>query len=132
MSEESVILVDIPDGETTDVAFLEGLGHSVVVCHGPEDKTLCPLLAGEGCRMAEGAHGVVFLLDLDRPQHRAILKQYKDILRDDIPLRVKVTPEQASQYSSLLWGIHTWTDLPGTGDLDGFAAEVETADEFRG
>jgi hypothetical protein len=130
MSKESLILVDIPDGQTTDIAFLEGLGHTVVVCHGPEPKTLCPILSGAGCPMAEDAHGIVFLLDLDRPQHRAILDRYKAVLRDDVPIRVKVTSDQAVKYAPLLAGIHVWTHDPGTGDLDGFAAEVEAADLF--
>lgn len=130
MPETSVILVDIPDGETADVAFLEAIGHSVIVCHGPEPKTLCPILSGAGCPKAEGAHGVVFLLDLDRPQHRAILNQYKSILRDDVPIRVKVSWEQSVRYADLLAGIQVWTHHPGTGDLDGFAAEVEAADQF--
>lgn len=131
MPEPSLILVDIPEGETTDVAFLEGLGHSVVMCHGPESGTLCPILAGAGCPKAEGAHGVVFLLNLDRPQHRAILRTYKEVLRDDVPIRVRVTPEQAHRYADTLKGVQVWTDTPATGDLDGFAAEVEAADQFR-
>lgn len=128
MSEPSLILVDIPDGQQVDTGFLEGLGHTVAVCHGPKPKQLCPILSGHGCEVAEGAHGVVFLLDLDRPQHRAILRQYKDILRDDVPIRVKVSPEQAKEYADLLQGIHTWTENPAAGDLDGFAAEVEATE----
>lgn len=131
MPEESVILVDIPGGETTDVAFLENLGHTVIVCHGPKPQTLCPILSGAGCPLAESAHGVVFLLDLDRPQHRAILQKYKQVLRDDVPIRVRVTFEQAEQYRDLLKGIQVWSDMPATGDLDGFSAEVEAADQFR-
>ena len=131
MSEPSMILVDIPGGETTDTAFLEGLGHTVMICHGPEPQTLCPILSGAGCSLAESAHGIVFLLNLDRPQHRAILKKYKEVLRDDIPLRVRVSREQAIEYGDLLKGIQVWTDTPGTGDLDGFAAEVQAADLFR-
>lgn len=130
MSDESLILVDIPGGESTDIAFLEGLGHSVAVCHGPEPKALCPILSGQGCPMAENAHGVVFLLDLDRPQHRAILKRYQEILRDDVPIRVQVSAEQARRYAPLLKGIHTWSHVPVAGDLDGFAAEVESAEQF--
>ena len=37
---------------------------------GPITARLCPLLAGKGCRDFEDAHGVMFELDLDRPQHR--------------------------------------------------------------
>ncbi|HIE21578.1 MAG TPA: hypothetical protein EYP73_03125, partial [Acidimicrobiia bacterium] len=85
MSEPSVVLVDIPAGEAVDVAFLENLGHPVVICHGPAEGTLCPILSGEGCPKAEQAHGIVFLLDLERPQHRAILKRYKEALPEDVP-----------------------------------------------
>lgn len=129
MSEPSLVLVDIPDGQQVDTGFLEGLGHTVAVCHGPRPKQLCPILSGQGCEMAEVAHGIVFLLDMDRPQHRAILKRYKEILRDDVPIRVKVTAEQAREYSELLKGIQTWTENPAAGDLDGFAAEVEAAEQ---
>ena len=59
----------------------------------------------------------------------AILKQYKDILRDDVPVGVKVSIEQARKYPDLLKGIHVWTGIPVAGDLDGFAAEVEAAEQ---
>ena len=128
MSSESLLLVDIPEGETTDLEFLAGLGHSVVVCHGPEHGHLCPILSGAGCPLAEDAHGILFFLDLDRPQHRAILKEYKEGLRGDVPIRVRATPEQVTQYAGLLAGLPVWSDTDG--DLDGFAAEVEAADDF--
>ena len=131
MPERSVILVDIPEGKSTDVGFLAGLGHTVVVCHGPPFGTLCPILSKDGfCPMAEAAHGVVFRLDLDRAQHRAILQRYKAVLKEDVPIRVATTPEQAYRYASLLAGVQVWMHQPGTGDLDGFAAEVEAADRF--
>jgi hypothetical protein len=130
MAEPSVILVDLPEGQTVDAGFLEGLGHSVAICHGPAHGTLCPILAGDGCPVAESAHGVLFHLDLDRPQHRAILERYKAVLRDDVPIRVKTTASQARKYASLLAGVHVWLHEPGTGELDGFAAEVEAADRL--
>lgn len=131
MSVEGMILVDIPTGETTDTEFLEALGHPVVVCHGPDPKVLCPILSGDGCPLAENAHGIVFLLDLERPQHRAILRKYKEVLPDDVPIVVRVDLEQAQRYRELLKGIQVWTETPAIGDLDGFAAEVEAADQFR-
>lgn len=131
MSERGMILVDIPGGETTDTAFLEGLGHPVEICHGPDPKTLCPILSGAGCPLAKDAHGVVFLLDLDRPQHRAILRKYKEVLPEDVPIRVRVTKDQAQKHNELLRGLQLWTETPALGDLDGFAAEVEAADDFR-
>ena len=127
----SLILVDMPEGEPLEAGFLEDLGHPVSVCHGPAHATLCPILSGKGCTMVEGAHGIVFELDLDRPQHRAILKRYKELVRDDVPIRVVVTPDQSIKHAELLKGVRVWTHRPGIGDLDGFAAEVEAADRFR-
>lgn len=131
MSESSVILVDLPEGRSLDLGFLEGLGHPVVVCHGPATGTLCPILMGDGCPKAETAHGIVFGLDLDRPQHRAILRRYKATLSEDVPIRVLATPVQAQRFHELLADLNVWTDGPGLADLDGLAAEVDTADRSR-
>jgi hypothetical protein len=128
-SNSGYILFDVPDGvEPADKTFLEQLGHPVLVCHGPAPKQLCPILKGEGCPLAEGAHGIVFELDLDRPQHRAILAEYKKTLRSDVPIRVAVRPGQQAQYRELLSGLKVWSHEPVAGDLDGFVAEVEAAD----
>ena len=128
MSEPSVILVDLPEGGTFDVSFLEALDHPVEICHGPEVGSLCPILAGEECPKADRAHGVVFELDLDRSQHRAILEKYQERLREDVPIVVVTTPEQATRYAGVLGGVQVWYHTPGIADLDGFAAEVEAAD----
>jgi hypothetical protein len=123
------ILFDVPGGaDPIDRAFLEQLGHRVMVCPGPKPGTLCPILAGDHCALAENAHGIVFELDLDRPQHRAILAKYKEALRADVPIRVVVRPGQAQQYQELLRGLKVLTHVPVAGDLDGLAAEVEAAD----
>ncbi len=122
------ILFDIPDGVDPDgQEFLEQLGHPVKVCHGPKHGQLCPILSGTGCPLAEGAEGIVFELDLDRPQHRAILRTYKDYLRSDLPIGVSVRPGQETAHSELLKGLTVWTHTPVAGDLDGLVAEVETA-----
>lgn len=121
------ILFDLPEGiEPTDRAFLEGLGHEVKLCHGPPQGSICPILTDKGCPLAEGAHGIVFELDLDRAQHRAILKKYKSSLRSDVPIRVVVGPRQTERYHGLLAGLHSWTWTPVAGDLDALAAEVES------
>jgi len=132
MSESgSYVLFDIPMGDTpVDSEFLVGLGHPVEVCHGPGGEHECPLVAGEGCPLAENAHGIVFELDLARPEHRAILLKYKSSLRDDMPLRVVVRPGQEEEYAFLLRGLKVWTHTPVAGDLDAIAAEVEAADKF--
>lgn len=127
---DDYILFDLPAGlEPADRAFLEGLGHSVEVCHGPPGGTVCPILTDEGCPLAQGAHGIVFELDLDRPEHRAILRKYKSSLRDDLPLRVAIRPGQAQRYDELLSGLRTWEWTPVAGDLDALAAEVEASRE---
>ena len=127
MSEQSLVLIDMPDGESTDVAFLEHLGHSVMVCHGPAWQSLCPILSGEGCPMVDQTHGVLFMLDLDRPQHRAILRRYQEVLREDVPIRVRATPDQAQEYADLLRGVRVFEEAV---DLDGFAVEVEASEDL--
>lgn len=125
-----VVLLDVSPGtgEAFEAAFLEKVGHPVLVCHGPHEGTLCPLLAGKGCADFEAAHGIVFELDLDRPQHRAIVHRYRELGREGMPIRVVVTPEQAQRYRDLLADVEVWTHEPTVADLDGFAAEVEAAD----
>ncbi len=126
IAEFGSVLIDAPDG--TDLRGLEAFGHPVVVCHGPALATLCPILGGEGCPKAEGAHGIVFALDLDRPQHRAILRTYQETLREDVPIAVSVTPAQSQQHTDLLAGLRVWTHAPSVGDLDALISEVEASD----
>ena len=125
---DSPILFDLPEGIPSGADFLERLGHEVLVCHGPPAKTLCPILKGEDCPIVESAHGIVFQLDLDRPQHRAILARYKDVIRDDVPIWVVARPDQAIRHSQLLAGLKILSHSPVAGELDGLAAEVEAAD----
>jgi hypothetical protein len=129
---EGVVLVDVSPGDTEvfDAEFLERAGHPVLVCHGPEVATLCPLLGGTGCPKYESAHGIVFELDLDRPQHRAIVERYRALGRPDLPIRVVVRADQAERHAELLANVEVWTHEPNVADLDGFACEVEAADYF--
>jgi hypothetical protein len=125
-----VVLLDVSpgSGEEFERSFLEKVGHPAMVCHGPHEGQLCPLLAGKGCAKFEAAHGIVFELDLDKPQHRAIVKRYQKLGQEGMPIRVVATPEQAERYRDALAGVEVWTHLPTAADLDGFAAEVEAAD----
>lgn len=128
---DGYILFDIPWGqEPVDRRFLEQLGHPVRVCHGPPPGRLCPILKEGHCPLAEDAHGIVFEFDLDRPQHRAILDRYKNVLRDDIPIHVVVRPGQESEHAGLLKSLKVWTHAPVAGDLDAFAAEVEATERI--
>jgi len=130
MDSESVILDVTPSDGDFDKDFLEKLGHPVLVCHGPEMGHVCPILKG-GCEMVNSAHGVVFQLDLDRPQHRAILKRYQEVVADDVPLVVVVREGQKAMYEGLLDRVYVWEGEPTAAELDGFAAEVEAADWSR-
>ena len=124
-----VVLLDVmADEGQFDRSILERLGHPVTVCNGPEANTLCPLLGGEGCEKFEQAHGIVFELDLDRPQHRAIVERYRSLGRDGLTIRVVVDPEQQRRYADLLSQVQTWDHAPSAADLDGFAAQVEADD----
>lgn len=128
---EGPILVDIAGGDDGfEAKFLEKIGHPVMVCHGPGEASLCPLLAGDGCEKFEQAHGIVFQLDLDRPQHRAIVERYRQLAGDELPIKVVVEPGQEERYRDLLADLEVWTRRPTAGDLDGFAAEVEAVDRF--
>ncbi len=124
----SYVLFDVPSGsEPVDSEFLVRLGHPIEVCHGAGEGA-CPLVEGKGCPLAENAHGIVFELDLARPEHREILEKYKSDLDPDTPIRVAVKPGQEHEYAPLLHGIRVWTHEPVAGDLDALAAEVEAAD----
>lgn len=131
MSDNGVVLLDVAAGAGEfDRSILERLGHPVTVCNGPEVKTLCPLLGGQGCEKFEQAHGIVFALDLEDPQHRAIVRRYRQLGREDMPIRVVVKPGQREQYRELLDQVEVWTHDPTVADLDGFACEVEAADRY--
>ena len=126
------ILIDVTafsDAEI-DADFLERLGHPVRMCHGPPHGQLCPILSGEGCTLVDESHGIIFELDLDRPQHRAILKRYREVVAEDVPIRAVVKPGQEVEYADALVGIEVWTHSPSAGELDGFAAEVEAYDRI--
>lgn len=131
-SDHGLILIDIAPGEAAnfDRSFLERNGHRVVICHGPDHGSLCPLLAGIGCELVTDAHGIVFVLDLDRPQHRAILARYRDVVRPEVPIRAVVHPGQRDRYASVLENVEVWEHEPTAADLDGFAAEVEAAERL--
>jgi hypothetical protein len=125
------VLLDAPSPTdvTFDVAFLERNDHPVIVCRGPAVGQLCPLLAEDRCAKYDAAHGVVFELDLDRPQHQAILQRYR-ARNPDIPIRVVVPSDQAGRFPDLLADVQVWEREPTVADLDGFAAEIEAADRY--
>jgi hypothetical protein len=128
---QGMVLLDVLDDDEQrfDVSFLEGIDHPVTVCHGPAPGTVCPLIADGTCEKYERAHGIVFELDLDDAQHRAIVAKYRK-LNPEIPIRVVVDTDQLERYPHLLSGVDAWLGLPSVADLDGFAAAVEAVDRY--
>ena len=127
-----VVLLDVPaGGGKFDRSILERLGHPVIVCNGPEAAEVCPLLGGQGCEMFDRAHGIVFALDLDDEQHRAIVQRYRELAPEDLPIRVVLKAGQADRYRELVDQVEVWTHDPSVADLDGFACEVEATDRFN-
>lgn len=116
------------DHEGFERHLLEGMGHRVEVCHGPDDHVDCPIIEHGTCDRVAQAHGVVFKLDLDRELHRAILARYRETLDPDTPVAVAVQPGQETEYAELLEGFYLWNHSPNAADLDGFAARVEAVD----
>lgn len=124
--QASRILVDSPDGQAVfDRDILERMGHGILACHGPNSGTICPILESGHCDLVDNAHGVIFQLDLDEPQHREILERYVEELEPGIPMRVKVRAGQDQRYSDLLDGMEVWTEEPSVTDLDAFSSRVE-------
>jgi hypothetical protein len=119
------------DHERFERHLLEGMGHPVMVCHGPESDHDCPLLEDGSCELVTKAHGIVFKLDLERGLHREILAAYRATIPDDMPLAVSVQAGQEETYADLLDGFYVWSHSPTTAELDGFAALVEAADDTR-
>jgi len=129
-TDGGMILIDVVAGDSAkfDQRFLERNGHPVVMCHGPAHDATCPILTSAGCEAVTNAHGIVFSLDLDRPQHRDILARYFEVVRPEVPIRVVVQPGQRERYAELLDRAEVWEHEPTAADLDGLAAQVEAAD----
>ena len=126
--QESVILVDMPDGvPRVDVEALRNMGHLVRTCRGPRHGEACPILATGGeCSLVAEVHGIVFGLDLKRPSHRAILSKYKDAVEPGLPIRVLVESIEPGEYLDLVDGVEIWLHDPTAGELDGFSARVDS------
>lgn len=104
MERPGIVLLDVSPGgeEAFDASFLERTEHPVLVCHGPAATGPCPLLHGDGCALFEQAHGIVFKLDLDRPEHRAIVRRYRMLAGPDLPIRVIADAGQVVRHAKLL------------------------------
>jgi hypothetical protein len=95
-----------------------------VRCGGPHTPGACPLLEGEACGKIVKADGILFQLNLERPDHRQILKIYSETL--DIPVRAVVSEADRDRYRDLLAEVEVVTPPMGPAALDAFASEVES------
>ena len=129
METLDTVLVDCVSDHSQEAAQLERRGHHIVYCAGPPQATLCPILRNGFCEKLAAASGVIFDLDLDRAQHRAILARYQQVLGPEIPIRIMVTPRQAFRYAELLAPNQTWIGPPTGTEIDDFAAVLETIDD---
>jgi hypothetical protein len=134
MEDKTRVLLDVLPGAPSefDESFLARNGLAVTVCAGPDDSHPCPLVEGHGCRQFEEAAGVLFALDLDDPEHRAVIERYQELAREGTPIRVIVSEEQAEQYRDVLEGVELWTHEPTAAELDGFAARIEAWNRATG
>ena len=91
------------------------VGCPVALCRGPAPDQTCAGVTGGGCGEFDwnDEEAVVFGLDLDRPQHRAILLHHRRLGQDLHP-RAVVTPEQAVRHASLLRDVRVWFDMGST------------------
>lgn len=126
---EVILIVGTSPETDIERIFFERGEHDVKVCPGPERKHLCPLLETGHCPLFESADGVVYHLDLDRAQHRAILHHYRE-MAPALPIRAIVREQDTAEYPELLADIELWSHEPTVSDLDGFAAEVESAKHY--
>ena len=124
---KSVILDVNPDPDALhwEEDWLERQDVDVVRCGGPHAPGDCPLLEGKACGKIAKADGILFQLNLERPDHRQILKTYSEML--DIPIRAVVSEADRDQYRDLLTEVEVVTPPMGPAGLDAFAAEVESS-----
>lgn len=93
----------------------------VVTCSGPHEVE-CPLLQGKPCGKIAKVDGILFQLNLQRADHREILRTYAENL--DIPIRAVVSEGDKEEFADLLADVEVVTPPVGPSSLDGFAAEV--------
>jgi hypothetical protein len=121
------VVLDVnPNPESLDweQEWLTRTGLPVIRCCGPEVQGGCPILDNGRCRKSHEADGVIFQLDLDRPEHRRILRKY--IRQLYVPIRVVATPEQEKRWAHLLQFVEIFNPPIGPAKLDAFAAEISS------
>jgi hypothetical protein len=113
-----------PDALGWEQEWLTRAGLPVIPCCGPEVEGGCPILNNGRCNKIYDADGVIFQLDLDRPEHRLILRKY--IRQLYVPIRVVVTKEQQKRWAHLLQFVEVFNPPVGPTTLGAFAAEMSS------
>lgn len=110
-----------PDFDALDEEskFFADRGIRAARCLGPDTSAACPLLAGEACPKAAGVDLILFQLDLSSPDHRKILRAY----RDDHPAKViaVVSAQEQLWWGSELEGVELIVGPPRISDLGALA-----------
>lgn len=103
------VLLENPDGDAGLVAAaaLRRAGYAVAICPGPVEEGRppgrCPLVAHEGCALADGADVIVTSLGLDYAENQDVVRALRAHY-PETPLVVEAPPEAAGRYPELLEG----------------------------
>jgi DNA-binding NtrC family response regulator len=116
------------DAAIAQLAALEGAGYSVTHCGGPDAirGRVCPLVTGEPCPWVDAADVVVHDLDLDRPEHREILRTLRRT-HPDTPIVLELPEATARQHACLLASCRVIFPF----DMDRFVQAVADAVQAR-
>jgi hypothetical protein len=105
-------------------AELEAAGLTVSICGGPDalPGRVCPLVGGKSCPMVDAADVVVHDLDLDKAEHRAVLRTLRRV-HSDTPVVLELPQSTARDHAVLLDGCHVIYPY----DMDRFVQAVVDA-----
>ena len=129
METLDTVLVDCRSELSWETDLLRQRGHDVVYCPGSPLGASCPILGGDFCAKVAAASGVIFDLDLDRAEHRAILAKYRGLLGPEIPIRVLIREDQVAAYPELFEPVQMWIERPTPADVIEFAAALESIED---
>lgn len=113
-----------PDFDSLDeeTELFASLGVSASRCLGPNTSAGCPLLVGRACKTVDAATTILFQLDLDTPNHRLLLRAYRD--NPDRRIVAVVSPEERDRWAGELGGLELIVGPPRVSDLRGVAAST--------